>query len=259
MVFRSIQLQAPRELLGWEYGILQITPTINSNDLPDHYKALELKMYTSAQSDGMKVHLDGWSGNQGQPIELAVQQRYVSNFVVEFQERNHIHHHIPVFAILWLKDIPDDEIQTVTLSVWKGDLKRAEVNCELENGEELGHIEVHLRFLLGVSDHHKKLASKDKNLEDVIEVLGIANNDKIQATLEGAAFESRNNISHHEDCHGVDWSQIGSQEHGGKLHRTTRKLMQWKVSLLSDIQDTTELISLIFFRMLMWIMSKTQG
>lgn len=177
--------------------------SIHSNDLPDHYKGLELKLHTSPQSDEVKVHLDRWSGNQGRPIELTVQQRYLSTFVVEFQERIHIHHHISALATIWLKDIPDDEIQTLALPVWKSGLKRAEANYGLENGEKLGLIEVYLRFLLGISNHLKKLASKDKNLEDVMEVLGIAKVKKIQVSLEEAAFESRNNIPNHEDCHGV--------------------------------------------------------
>jgi hypothetical protein len=240
MIFRSIELQAPRELLVWEYGTLQITHTINSDDLPDYYKGLGLKLHTSVQSDEMRVQIDGWSGNQGQPVELAVQQRYCSNLVVEFQENNRIHHHIPTFAIMWLKDIPDDEEKTMTLPVWKGNLKRAEANCERENGAKLGHIEVRLRFRPGISEHHKKLASKDRNLEDVMEVLGIANDEKIKISLEDAAFESQNSNSNHADGHGLDWPQMASQEHGGKLRRTTRKFMQWKVGLFSDIQDITK-------------------
>jgi hypothetical protein len=159
MVFRSIQLQAPRELLGWENGTLQVTSDINSNDLPDHYKGLGLELHTSFQSDHVKVQLNGGSGPQGQPVELAVQQRYCSSLIVEFLENDLMHHHMPAFAILWLKDIPDDEEKMVILPVWKGDLKRAEANCELENGEKLGHIEVHLKFRPGISDHHNMLAS----------------------------------------------------------------------------------------------------
>lgn len=183
----------------------------------------------------MRVQLNGWSGHQGQSVELAVQQRYCSSLVVEFLENKHIHHHMPAFAILWLKDIPDGEEKMLTLPVWKGDLKRAEANCELENGEKLGHIEVHLKFRPGISDHHNKLASKDRNLEDVMEVLGIAKDNNIKDSLDEAAFNNR--ISNHEDDHGIDWPQIDSQESGGRLHRTTRKVKQWKVGLFSNIDD----------------------
>lgn len=46
------------------------------NDLPDYYKKLGLKLRTSVQSAEMSTQLDGRIGRQGQPIELAVQQRY---------------------------------------------------------------------------------------------------------------------------------------------------------------------------------------
>ncbi|KAJ5267895.1 hypothetical protein N7478_010703 [Penicillium angulare] len=198
MVFRSIELQAPRELLGWEYGTLQIRSDIDLSDLPDHYKELWLKLHTSFGSDPMRVQLDDWGGHQSQPVELAVQQRYCSSLVIEFLEKGHIHHHIPAFAILWLKDIPDDEEKMVTLPVWKGDVKRAEANCGLDNGEKLGHIEVHLRFWPGIGDHHKKLASKDRNLQDVMEVLGVANDNKNKAFLEETAFSNHNNLNNED-------------------------------------------------------------
>jgi hypothetical protein len=57
---------------------------------------------------------------------------------------------------------------------------------------------VHLKFWPGISKHHKKLASKDRNLADVMEVLGIANDNKIKVSLEEAAFDNRTNISNHE-------------------------------------------------------------
>lgn len=238
MVFRSIQLQKPIELLGWEYGTLKVMSKIKSNDLPDHYKKLRLKLRTSVQSEAMSIQPDGWSGHhQGQSVELAVRQRYRSSLIVEFQEINPINNHIPAFAILWLKDIPDDEEKTMTLTVWKGDLKRAEANCEPENGENLGHIEIRLRFQPGISNHHKKLFSRDKNLADVMEVVHIANNNKVKISKEEAVFESHDSISNH-DSRKHSWPQPASKEHDDKLHQAAHKLMHWKVSLYSTILKT---------------------
>lgn len=244
MVFRSIQLQAPIELLGWEYGILKITSMNKTKHLSDHYKKLALKLRTSAQSEGMSIQPDGWSGHhKGQPVELAVRQRYRSSLIVEFQESHPIHNHVPAFAILWLKDIPDDEEKTMTLPVWKGDIKRAEANCEPEYGENLGHIEVCLRFQPGTSDHHKKLASKDKNLRDVMEVLHIANNNKMKNSMEEAVFKSHDSISNH-DSHEHSWPKLASKEHGDRLHQTAHKLMHWKVGLCSPILKTVIVLGL---------------
>ena len=202
--------------MRWEYGTLQVTSDINSNDLRDHHKGVRLKVHTSFQSDHVRVLLNGGSGHQGQPVELAVKQRYCFSLVVDSLENNLIHHHMPAFVILWLRNIPDDDEKMVTLPVWKGDLKRAEANCELENGEKLGHIEVHLKFRPGISDHHNKLASKDRNLEDVMEVLGIAKDNNIKHSLDETA--SNNRISNHDDDHGIDRPQIDCQESGGRLH-----------------------------------------
>lgn len=232
------------ELLGWEYGTLRITSDIKPKDLPDHYKKLGLKLRTSVQSEEMGLLRDGWSGHQGQPVELAVRQRYCSSLIVEFHESHHpIHNHIPAFAILWLKEIPDDEEKTVTLPVWNGDLKRAEANCDRENGERLGRIEVRVRFRPGVSDLHKKLAFKDRGLADVMEVLDIAIDNKIEASREEAALLGQNRISYHEDSDDDhDWRQWASKEHGNKLHRTTRKVKQWKVGPLSNPKTAPGLI-----------------
>ncbi|GAD94031.1 hypothetical protein LEMA_P102160.1 [Paecilomyces variotii No. 5] len=180
MMFRSIQLLLPKELRGWKYGTLKITSDIKSKDLADHYKGLGLKLHTSTQTDEMGKHLDGWSGHQGQPVDLAVKQRYSSSLLVEFQGSNPIHRHISAFSIVWLREIPDNEEKTVTLPVWKGNSKRAEVDNELESGEQLGHIEMRLRFQPGISDRHNKLVSKDRNLGDVMEILGTLKHNKIK-------------------------------------------------------------------------------
>lgn len=237
MVFRSVQLQAPIELLGWEYGALRIMSEIKSDDLPRHYKKLGLKLRTSVQSERMSTQLDGWDGHQGQPVELAVRQRYCSSLIVEFQESTSIHNHIPVFAILWLKEIPDDEEKVVTLPVWKGDLKRAEANCEPDNGEILGHIEVRLKFRPGIRDHHKKLAFKDRDLAHLMEVLDLANDNKIKMSREEAAIANHNKFSYHGDSDEHGWPQLASRENGDNLHRTTGKFMQRKVGLLLNPQD----------------------
>ena len=41
--------------------------------------------------------------------------------------------------------------------------------------------------------------------------------------------------------HELDWPQIASQEHGGRLHRTDRKVKQWKVGLSTSTENISEL------------------
>lgn len=183
MVFRSIQLQAPKELLGWDYGTLEITGPIRSKDIAPDLRGLRLKLRTTVHRAKMyssNSETSEWTGKKDRPVRLAVRKRYCSCVVIEFRKSRVGLDQTPAFAVLWLKDIPDDEEKTVTLAVWHGDagLKRAESNCIDDLGEKMGTIEVPLKFWPGLSDYHQKLASKSPNLQDVFEVLGTANDNQ---------------------------------------------------------------------------------
>lgn len=47
MLFRSIQLQAPKESLGWDYGTLEVTGPITSDDIDSDLRELHLKLRTT--------------------------------------------------------------------------------------------------------------------------------------------------------------------------------------------------------------------
>ncbi|KAL6716458.1 hypothetical protein ACLMJK_006025 [Lecanora helva] len=189
LVFRSMQIKLPRELLGWDsYGTIEITSAVTSKDLPHDLHGLRLKlraginrgkMYTAKSGDDSGSQ---WTGKHDRPVRLAVCKRYSSCLVVEFRKTNLGLDKTPAFAILWLKDIPDDEQRTVTLAVWRGDsekLKRAETNCLTgEMGERAGTIEVPLRLHRGLGTYHQRLASHSPRLQDVFEVLSTANDNQ---------------------------------------------------------------------------------
>lgn len=181
IVFRSVQLQAPTSMLGWEYGTLEIKPLVKAIDIPDDLAKLRMKIRTSLargklhsgtedseanQHDGHTV----WKTKRDHYIRLAVRKRYASPLIVEFRKDSAISDRTPAFAILWLKDIPDNEEQTVRLTVWKGDLSRAENNVLDSYGEKVGEIELTMTFWSGLSGYHQPLAKKDRNLGQVLEV-----------------------------------------------------------------------------------------
>ncbi|KAI9834851.1 MAG: hypothetical protein M1819_002759 [Sarea resinae] len=181
MVWRSVQLQAPKELLGWDYGTIEVTAPIKAIKLPDNLQGLRLKLHTPAGKCKMHSSDEGWTGKHGRPVRLAVRRRYRACIVFEFRRNAPGPDTTPAFAIFWLKDIPDNEQRTVTLSVWKKNsnvLKRAETNCiaeeEFGDTEKLGEISVPLKFWPGLGDYHKRLASRDQNIKDVWEVLACA-------------------------------------------------------------------------------------
>lgn len=184
MVFRSIQLQAPKELLGWDYGTLEVTGPITSDDIDPDLRGLRLKlrttvhrakMYSSSNTDGDKGAK--WVGKKDRPVRLAVRKRYSSCLVIEFRKNSLGLDKTMGFSTFWLQDIPDDEARVVNLTIWAGDvdMARAENNCIRELGARvLGHVRVPLKFWHGISGYHHGLVSKSPNMQEVVEALDTA-------------------------------------------------------------------------------------
>lgn len=91
VVYRSLQVQLPRNMLGWDYGTLEIAPEVQcTDDLDGSLQHHRLK-FTTKLSKG-KMHArktDGtygdWSTRDGKPLRLAVRARYATPLVVEFR------------------------------------------------------------------------------------------------------------------------------------------------------------------------------
>lgn len=221
MVFRSIQLQAPKELLGWDYGTLEVTGPVSSKNIAPDLRDLRLKLRTNVHRGKMySSNTNGsiqWMGKKDRAVRLAVRKRYCSCLIIEFRKSNLGLDKTPAFAVLWLKDIPDNEETTVTLPVWHGDagLKRAESNCIEDFGEKMGTIGVPLKFWHGLSGYHQELASKSPNLHDLFEVLDTAN-DNQEARNEMAGDED-DSISSSSD------SSDSDDEDGNRMKRDIRK------------------------------------
>ncbi|KAI9678850.1 MAG: hypothetical protein M1817_005910 [Caeruleum heppii] len=263
MVFRSVELQAPRELLGWDYGTLEITDEITAHELRSDLEGHRLKIRTSLGKGKMTSVKSGWKGKKDRHVQLAVRKRYSSVLIIEFRKDRLGLDKTPAFAALWLKDIPDDEPRTVSLAVWKAsddNLKRAELCCDADLGEKLGEIEVPVRFWPGLSGYHKQLASKNQNVKDVCEVLDCAKEDKetkgggtggdYSDTSESSDSDddgkgddgnhdprqSANGDTHtdgdtahqHSNGHGPIDQLKDYKDHRSQLHRRHRGLMQWK-------------------------------
>ncbi|KAF2710409.1 hypothetical protein K504DRAFT_377218 [Pleomassaria siparia CBS 279.74] len=259
IVFRSVQLQYPQRMLGWEYGTLDIKPLVKAIDVPNDLENMRMKIRTSlargklqsgAQDGELNQH-DGhvvWKTKKDRPLRLPVRKRYASPLIVEFRKDSAIQDRTPAFCILWLKDIPDNEEVTVRLAVWKGDLNRAEDNTMESCGEQVGEIELTLTFWSGLSDYHSGLAKKDRNLHDVMEVLDtsrdndeadgddvLANSDDSSSSDDSDFLPSflnqKNKTSSSLDENGkrgtIDEIRDYKQ-HSKQLNRKNRGAMQWK-------------------------------
>lgn len=176
MVWRSVQLQAPPEAIGWEIGTLEVKPEIEASDIPQELRNLRLKLSTSLGSGKMypsKKHT-GWSAHRHSSHWLAVEKRYSTCLSIRFRDKKFMGGKNAAFAVLWLRDIPDEEDREMELTVWKGDFKRA-IACSLdEPGEKIGTIKLRLKFWSGLGQAHGRWASNDPDLRNVMEVLETA-------------------------------------------------------------------------------------
>lgn len=270
MVFRSIKLQAPKVLLGWDsYGTLEVTGPITSKDISPDLRNLRMKVRTTINRGKMHPSKPDtgngsqWTGKHERLVRVAVRKPYCSCVVIEFRKNNLGLDKTPAFAVLWLKDIPDEEDLTVSLPVWKSDsdtLKRGQSNCDDNLGEQMGTLEVPVKFYRGLGAYHHKLTSNSPNLSDVFEVLSTANdNQEVHMAMsdEESVDSSDSSDSDEEAPHhaangllrklkvngksSTDGAEDGEHNSGGpidqikdykvhseQLHRRHRGLMQWK-------------------------------
>ncbi|KAM7200717.1 hypothetical protein V8F20_005219 [Naviculisporaceae sp. PSN 640] len=199
MVWRSVELQMPRELTGWDYGTLevkgpvrakgQLDESVNGSKLKLTTKIGKGKMHPSSHSSPGHEAGEWMPKKKGEgSIFLAVIKRHASAMVMEFYHSSLISDSNPAIAVLWLSSIPDEEDKLVTLKLWRGGKKQLERarSCSeyhgLEEGEEpLGEIEMTVRLWRGLSGYHKKYAGKSKNsdVRGVMEVLDLINDEKM--------------------------------------------------------------------------------
>ncbi|KAF4457942.1 hypothetical protein F53441_197 [Fusarium austroafricanum] len=212
MVFRSVQLQAPRNLLGWQYGTVEAQPTVTVVDCPKDLRSSKLKFRTSISSakmyteDGDDAGTVTWKSKRGRSLALAVSRRYSSCMSIAFREKGFFGDDTAAFAVLWLKDIVDEEETELELPIWKGDFQRATACCLEECGERLGTIKLKLTFWSGLGSAHSRWASRDEHLQNVVEVIETARDN-----LE---------VGHQERQAGVVVDSDGEEEDSGRVHRS---------------------------------------
>lgn len=153
MVWRSVRLQAPRNLLGWNYGTVDVHPLAVSPDCPQDLKSCKLKLKTNISMGKLYPKEGGeakWSAKRDQNLSLAVQKRYSSYMSIAFKDKGFFGDKVAAFCVLWLKDIPDEEEQELELPIWKGDFERATACCLDECGERVGTMKLKLTFWAGM-------------------------------------------------------------------------------------------------------------
>ncbi|KAK6358146.1 hypothetical protein TWF730_007500 [Orbilia blumenaviensis] len=261
MVWRSVSCQLPKQLLGWDVGTLVVEPEISGIDLPQELQ--ECARVVLSTSYGKKLKLPAAKEGNGvwkreRQLCLPVKQRYSSCILFSFRKNRVGPDGTPAFAVLWLKDVADDEECEVELKVWDNDgdnIINAEKNASGEYGRELGRINVKARFWSGLAGYHRKLSKKDDSMKGVMEILECASEGK---ELRDEVYEGPSSDSSSDDSESSSDEELEESGERGviqdlkeyknnrkELHRHHRGLMQWKALRGIDwakdqVKDTTK-------------------
>ncbi|KAL2210624.1 hypothetical protein CC79DRAFT_1366007 [Sarocladium strictum] len=252
MVWRSLQLNAPPNMLGWDYGTLEVQPWATVTDdsqLPQDTTSTKLKFKTSLSSGKMHYDKDQgkWTAKREESLKLAVNKRYSTCLSVALKHKGKMGENVDAFCVLWLKDLVDEETTEMNLTIWKGDFKRATACCLTECGEKLGTLKLKLTFWAGLGGAHSKWISKDQNLREVAEVVDTARDNldadekEKEAGIVDAGQESSDDSSSDDDSSDDEVKDGSKGNKGGPidqfkdykkrekgLHRKHRGIMQWK-------------------------------
>ncbi|KAK4542102.1 hypothetical protein LTR36_007133 [Oleoguttula mirabilis] len=224
MVWRSVQLQAPPRNLGWKYGTLEVQSDVSAADVPKELQQMKLRFHTDLGYAKMYPNKDeSWASRKQKSLRLPVKKRYGSCLSLQFRHHGLVKDKTAAFAVLWLRAIPDEQEQELTLPVWKGDYDRA-IACSLDEcGEKVGSITVKLTFWSGLGGAHSKWASKDPNLQDVVEVLdcGRDNVEDLQTAKEAGIVDEDDTSSSDADSSSSDDDEAVVKAEGrpdGEIH-----------------------------------------
>ncbi|EHK25344.1 uncharacterized protein TRIVIDRAFT_33120 [Trichoderma virens Gv29-8] len=246
MVWRSVQLQAPRNLVGWQYGTVNVQPVATSLDCPQDLRYAKLKLKTDISSGKMYSRGSGeatWVTSKERPLNLAVQKRYSGCLSIAFKDKKVLGDKVSAFSVCWLKDIPDEEELTLDLPIWKGNFKRATSCCLEQCGEKIGTLSIKITFWQGMGAAHSEWANNSEHIRDVVEVIDAARDNLRDDEMERAAGIVDEEISSDSDSSDEhEYIPDGSADHkqgpldqlrdykrrDKSLHRQHRGLMQWK-------------------------------
>lgn len=211
VVWRSVELKLPPTLAGWDYGTLEIRGAIRvKGPLPEKPTKSRLKIRSDLgrvkmyPNDGQGEWLLKSKDSRTQSAFLPVRKRFSSALVLEFRESKLGPDKSPAFAVLWLRDLVDEEGETKVLKVWRGGKKqiaRGESNCDyngIEEGEQpLGEVEIELKFWRGLSGYHKRFAASSKrgNMKQVMECLDTITDESLVQDDEGVEEDDDENSS----------------------------------------------------------------
>ncbi|KIX97700.1 uncharacterized protein Z520_06478 [Fonsecaea multimorphosa CBS 102226] len=241
MVWRSVELKLPKELLGWNFGTLEVKCPVRAKGGKENttegrsFTQQRIKLRTNMMR--AKMYPTG-SGDDGEwtpkgdkeSVFLAVRKRYSSALIIECRKSRLGPDSTPALGVFWLKDIPDEEEKTIVVKLWKGSKEAAHRATTSygysgleENEQPLGELELTVKFWRGLSGYHKSYAKKARNadLRQVMEVLDTAN-DEGQVDQYEDEYKGEGEIDGDEDGDSTD--DDNKNESSSKKDKSRRKL-----------------------------------
>lgn len=253
LLFRSISAQLPKPLLAGDIGTLEFVSALVSAEHITDSAVRAADYITFATPLGSRrapraPEADGWLPSG---VRLGIRYRHAVPCILYFRRESKLRRDkTHAAAVLWLKDLPDDEDTAVRLDVFQPTNMDAFVqNCAggQSPGRCVGHIDVVVRFHRGFaprSKAHQRAAEEDSDFADVVQAERrvVREDQPLGIVEEDGGMSSGEEAGEHSDAStdgaqsdGEEVSAVGLKQRLSKkrdvqkeLHRRERGLMQWK-------------------------------
>ncbi|KAL9060270.1 MAG: hypothetical protein Q9162_000674 [Coniocarpon cinnabarinum] len=188
IVFRSTRMQMPMRELGWDLGVAEIAPEAEILDnIPKEISGHRITLHSDTSKGHMHASRVGsneargkWSTRHDQALLLAVRKRYASNVTLQFKASSSSvlpkSKQVVAFCVIWLKEVADEQWADLQLPIYRNENKlhdRATANVlpdeELQD-QKIGVLQVRIRFWRGLGLAHKRIAKRNIDVANVLEV-----------------------------------------------------------------------------------------
>lgn len=244
LLFRSIDTKLPKQLLGSDIGEVEIVSKVIAADGITDKEVRSADYITfSVPLASKRAFKDadgaGWRAGGRRGLRLGVRGRHCVPCVLYFRRDSKLRRGKTLaVAVLWLKDVVDDEDVVVRLEVVQtGDVEGFVQNCGGREGRGVGFVEVVVRFHRGVgAKAHRRAAEGERDFADVVDAEMCVVRDEAVESSEEEEEDEEEGTSGEESEEGEETHPVkGLKKRFGKrrevqreLHRRERGVMQWK-------------------------------
>ncbi|TVY19298.1 Meiotically up-regulated gene 190 protein, partial [Lachnellula arida] len=188
VLFRSVDLQLPKNLLGWDLGSLEILGERVSveNDESGYLSSSRIVVHTdvgkssisrrwiekdqAGASWNLQRIREGSNDLQKHRLLIPVRRRYQAPVKIEFFNQSS---RKPVaYAVYWLCDLVDNTETVLSLPVYKTPMPKQMVQNYISNidrdkieSEKIGTIKMTVRFKMGMDDSHQQWLTTNDDRE----------------------------------------------------------------------------------------------